>query len=458
MEDTLVGRLVTNAEYQFFLDEMEDQGKHCQPDHWLSYHFPRGEGLCPVAGVRPSDAQAFCEWFTKRERSLLRYRLPKRCEINDKQTIIRESGMEMAYWCCTEHQCGPILSELRKFRASNLPFLSKAIDDDCGGVSASLFARPFTHNTATELAVYLDEANGLASAFLACVPHTEIALASKIVRDVASTCGRAEEIARDTLPIHDVGIDMDVASIRGRARDHDAVCARNLAGELAQDLERVYSLARGSSSSERIGTIPSDLESAILQAIAGHYDEGIPDTAVHDSLEKRRALGQARDCVRDFERRLDQARIHARKFASDIDRDHGGARQRLRKWANDLIGKHNLAGDLDGRRDLAKTIDLAKIIERDLRAGNGMEPRQEIIDRLRVGRSECFSLALGFRALHLARKPSRTRSDMSQHDTLWQWAESYFALYVDLVILQARIEGKLLAYEGIRIVRERIEE
>jgi hypothetical protein len=47
---------------------------------------------------------------------------------------------------------------------------------------------------------------------------------------------------------------------------------------------------------------------------------------------------------------------------------------------------------------------------------------------------------------------------MSQHDTLWQWAESYFALYVDLVILQARIEGKLLAYEGIRIVRERIEE
>ena len=40
------------------------KGNYYQPDHWLSFQFPTGQGQTPVAGVRPKDAKAFCDWLT----------------------------------------------------------------------------------------------------------------------------------------------------------------------------------------------------------------------------------------------------------------------------------------------------------------------------------------------------------------------------------------------------------
>jgi len=39
---------VTHAEYQLFLDEMRDQERYLQPDHWTEYTFPTGRGALPI--------------------------------------------------------------------------------------------------------------------------------------------------------------------------------------------------------------------------------------------------------------------------------------------------------------------------------------------------------------------------------------------------------------------------
>jgi hypothetical protein len=68
--------LVTGAEYQLFIDEMREQGKYYQPDHWTSYQFPQGHAQEPILGLRHSDALAFCKWLTQREIGEWFYSLP----------------------------------------------------------------------------------------------------------------------------------------------------------------------------------------------------------------------------------------------------------------------------------------------------------------------------------------------------------------------------------------------
>jgi hypothetical protein len=75
--------LVTCAEYQLFIDEMREQGKYYQPDHWTSCQFPAGQARAPVLGVRFSDAIAFCEWLTQHETGEWFYRLPISLEAEE---------------------------------------------------------------------------------------------------------------------------------------------------------------------------------------------------------------------------------------------------------------------------------------------------------------------------------------------------------------------------------------
>jgi hypothetical protein len=80
--------LVTCAEYQLFIDEMREQGRYYQPDHWTSYQFPNGQAREPILGVRQSDAITFCDWLTKHkgEGNEWNYRLPDRDEAAQYQT------------------------------------------------------------------------------------------------------------------------------------------------------------------------------------------------------------------------------------------------------------------------------------------------------------------------------------------------------------------------------------
>jgi hypothetical protein len=59
-------KLVRLAEYQVFLDTQREKGLFYQPDHWKQYRYARGQGGLPVAGLRASDATAFCAWLSNR--------------------------------------------------------------------------------------------------------------------------------------------------------------------------------------------------------------------------------------------------------------------------------------------------------------------------------------------------------------------------------------------------------
>ncbi len=88
--------LVTCAEYQLFIDEMREQGKYYQPDHWTSYQFPTGQARTPVLGVRPSDAKTFCVWLSQLQSGEWYYRLPNSVEAN--QLSLHVFSLPFGYW------------------------------------------------------------------------------------------------------------------------------------------------------------------------------------------------------------------------------------------------------------------------------------------------------------------------------------------------------------------------
>jgi hypothetical protein len=89
--------LVTCAEYQLFIDEMREQGKYYQPDHWTSYQFPEGKAREPLLGVRYSDAVAFCEWLTARADGEQHYRLST-LEEGEKYSLQPISQTPLGHW------------------------------------------------------------------------------------------------------------------------------------------------------------------------------------------------------------------------------------------------------------------------------------------------------------------------------------------------------------------------
>jgi hypothetical protein len=87
---------VTCAEYQLFIHEKSDSGKNLYPEHWNNYRFPNGYAKKPVTGVRAIYAEEFCKWLTQRESSLLyKYRLPNLDEVYKYPLEENDFG----YWC-----------------------------------------------------------------------------------------------------------------------------------------------------------------------------------------------------------------------------------------------------------------------------------------------------------------------------------------------------------------------
>jgi energy-coupling factor transporter ATP-binding protein EcfA2 len=91
---------ITCAEYQLFIDEMVTHGKHYHPDHWTTPIFRSGEALKPVSGIRAEDANAFCDWLTKRKGGAVRYRLPRPDEAQQSKAKMGE----LATWSYSDEK------------------------------------------------------------------------------------------------------------------------------------------------------------------------------------------------------------------------------------------------------------------------------------------------------------------------------------------------------------------
>ncbi len=76
-EDKYIDRkLLSQAEYQYFIDLGLGGAHWRQPDHWQAEHFLPGKAAVPVFGVRQEDAIAFCSWLNERSSGEWHYQLP----------------------------------------------------------------------------------------------------------------------------------------------------------------------------------------------------------------------------------------------------------------------------------------------------------------------------------------------------------------------------------------------
>lgn len=75
-ELSVADSLITNTEYQLFINQQ--RVKHVKPDQWWQYQytFRSGKGHEPAVDLRPADAVAFCHWLTEQDEHGREFRLP----------------------------------------------------------------------------------------------------------------------------------------------------------------------------------------------------------------------------------------------------------------------------------------------------------------------------------------------------------------------------------------------
>lgn len=75
-EVSVADSLITNTEYQLFINQQ--RVKHVKPDQWWHYQytFRSGKGHEPAVDLRPADAVAFCHWLTEQDEQGREFRLP----------------------------------------------------------------------------------------------------------------------------------------------------------------------------------------------------------------------------------------------------------------------------------------------------------------------------------------------------------------------------------------------
>jgi len=75
-ELSVADSLITNTEYQLFINQQ--RVKHVKPDQWWQYQytFRSGGGKEPAIDLRPADAVAFCHWLTEQDEQGREFRLP----------------------------------------------------------------------------------------------------------------------------------------------------------------------------------------------------------------------------------------------------------------------------------------------------------------------------------------------------------------------------------------------
>lgn len=363
---------VTHAEYQLFLDESVRFNRYFQPDHWEGYTFLSGNGRLPIAGVRPADAVAFCDWLSTRDQGEWRYRLPRKNEIeslsaNEKAVEPQESTI--SYWVTASGQAFAN-ARFSLTEAVNVETLMAQVQDR---FNDDWRIRPQLPN--------FQQASKL--------------LLSRIRQRQFAMCDLDRNLQLNRLEAPDIVRDVNVVRNRGtvsRAQALETHIGYDL--RLAQDIDV-----------QRARTLTLDEVMQVAQAL-------------RDELSHAQHLEDASDHVRLLLHSLGKAHSHAQNKQFVFQPELIRALTDARSEANQLVEALQEARAQARRRVRTNTVfyisELLQQIEA-LPANDAASARKEA---------------------------SRSLA-------------SYIDLYLDFVLLEARINQKMPSFEGVRVIKER---
>ena len=451
---------VTCAEYQLFIDAHQTAQTYVQPDHWTSYRFAPGTAKQPIVGIRANDAIAFCDWLTQQQvPPVFRYRLPTSLEVNEQSL----SGNIIGCWCKDGESYGMGGIKIqqwvvwkKKLLEKEIEFFNIDLDLDytlTRGLNCDLdldcaLDLDFDHTLTLDLNLDLNRACALD---LVCALDRDLDRARDLASDLALAL--ASDLDRDFTLVFDLALNRDCVHDRvfNRALDRDRALAFALDHDRAldRDLDRALALARD---------LTRDRTRARARA---------RDLALAVDLARARARDRARDrdrvlaCVRDRALDLNRVRTRARARALDL--------------AHDL----NRDFDRDRDRDLVRALDLNRALSLDLALARWRvralalvlfrtHSRKQILGYTRQYLlSSITFLTLQIDAYdHVVSKASASqrsnRDRKRQYDQLIESLIAYrgeiYQLYYLFVLIDLRRQGEMPAWEGLRIVRERIDE
>lgn len=259
--------LITCAEYQLFLDEMRQQGKFFQPDHWQKSQFPSGQAQTPLRGMRPSDTIAFCKWLADRELGEWEFRLPTKEEAYSYPLSV-SMAPNIGYW------------------------VQNPSDQEIDFIWVSTFRLPIpTQESINNLNRCLD---------LDRMLERSHDLASDADLDDDSSLREARVIYR--------GLGSDIARSRGStsitvkpdlASEFDLACARAIFRGLEGDVVNVHYLADAQTrSAKRLRASDIDIFVDVSQALDRSRDR---------TLYLKRVIDIVRDVIRDLADEINRA-------------------------------------------------------------------------------------------------------------------------------------------------------
>jgi hypothetical protein len=203
--------LVTCAEYQLFIDEMRDQGKYYQPDHWTSYKFPEGRARAPIVGVRFSDVVAFCEWLNQREPGQWSFCLPTALEA-EKFRLLNPYQSNLGYW------------GVGRYSEAKFIWICPITNNPRNLDLTHIWARihEFASNISTDITINLDRALDLDSSFASAEKLAgDFFLVTNLDHTLVPILAHSQGLAHDLFDtldlalIRDMGCPRDIVSILG---------------------------------------------------------------------------------------------------------------------------------------------------------------------------------------------------------------------------------------------------
>lgn len=397
---------LTCAEYQLFLDDMRAQGRFYQPDHWTSLTFAADEVGHPIRGVRTDDAVTFCDWLTKRQGGGMRYRLP----TPDEARLYAAQNAALATWC----QVGDEF-KLTKFTDG------RKVSQELNGMSQLLELRHFAAFNRDRVRA-LTRVLNLTDIFLTIRQFLkpDDALGSKVSRGEASEPYYA--LARDLAHALTRALDRSLDRAGARALDRKAGLNLDHALDLALRLALSLSLSR-------------DLELTgyldLTREFSFHLAKGLASSLAENSIVDNIEQNNLPEAVRQAEALLANLGTRHRPDQSRLITPDA-VKARLTQLLNDSLAA-------------------AAQTELTLRQAQ-RKYAIHMLEYAHVGipANQSHSNVAWWRRLLGVHEEARADTKLEQDSLEKDVSELYWWLQV----IMAREDGRLPAWECIRVVRE----